>query len=855
MGHPKPLAFLFPVLALTAIVIGGTALLLLHDFIQEHEAARLADVVKDRARLLESLERHAILKEEAVQAPGFARRPRLTREKILTILREIHAAPDDWGRRGELLLVARERDMVRYLSSLSDPARERWEEIPFLAAGAEVMRRSLWGQSGIYHGPGFRGVDVIAAYEPVSGRNLGLVAQRERGDILAPLFQALLPIGGAMLAFLGLGAVLHQQAVRQSAREVRAGNGRFDALLEGSRDGAFGVDRRGRCLFCNAVGARMLGYAAPGDLTGREMHRLLLAADEVDDEAAGKVLRSWVGPPSQAWAESLFRMADGEALAVTWGSVPFAEEDRVAGAVVIFSDRERPPLGLVASEARYRDLFDRMAVGAVILEREADGGRFLLKDLNRAGEAWDRISRDDVIGQEVSDALPGVRDSGFLELCRRVWESGTPESLTTIFHDRDHHFRWRENDVYKLGSGDLVALYDDVTEAKQAERELTENQRTLTTLMDNLPGMAYRCRNHPHWILEFVSDGCRELTGYAPGDLMGKKTAIFTELAHPNEREAIWEKVHSALVDEQPYKLVYRMRTAGGVEKWVWEQGVGIYSVMGEVLGLEGFISDISERVEAEEKVRSLNLELEERVAKRTVALKAANQEMEAFTYSVSHDLRAPLRGVDGFSRILLEEYGDKLDDEGRRFLERVRAGTQKMGALIDDLLKLSRSTRGDLVSKPFDISAVAQSVFHHLREGDPERIVAFEVEPGIMASGDVRFINAVLENLIGNAWKYTGGKESALIRFGVRKEKGRNGETIYFVEDNGAGFDMRYADKLFAPFQRLHAASEFEGSGVGLATVQRIVHRHGGEVWAESEEGRGATFFFTLDETGRDHA
>ncbi|MBA2344073.1 MAG: hypothetical protein H0V83_03190 [Rubrobacter sp.] len=225
--------------------------------------------------------------------------------------------------------------------------------------------------------------------------------------------------------------------------------------------------------------------------------------------------------------------------------------------------------------------------------------------------------------------------------------------------------------------------------------------------------------------------------------------------------------------------------------------------------------------------------------------LQATNRELEAFSYSVSHDLRAPLRSMDGFSQILLEDYGDELDEEGRDYLGRVRAASQRMGNLIDDLLELSRVTRGPLRRASVDLSAIAASVAEGLRASDPERHGSFEISEGLVARGDAKLLRVALENLLGNAWKFTSKEPDARVEFGVSRQ---GVAQVYYVRDNGAGFDATYAGKLFGAFQRLHGSEEFEGTGVGLATVARVIRRHGGEVWAEGEVGKGATFYFTLE-------
>lgn len=245
-------------------------------------------------------------------------------------------------------------------------------------------------------------------------------------------------------------------------------------------------------------------------------------------------------------------------------------------------------------------------------------------------------------------------------------------------------------------------------------------------------------------------------------------------------------------------------------------------------------------RREAEMQVRDLN----QRLARDNATLQGLNRELESFSYSVSHDLRAPLRSIDGFSKALLEDYGEQLDAPGRDYLNRVRNAAQRMGHLIDDLLKLARVSRTDLKKDDVDLSLVARRICTELRQRHPQREVEIEIAPGLKTEGDPRLLQIALENLLDNAWKFTAKRPQARIEFGKLE---REGHTVFFVRDNGAGFDMAHSDKLFGVFQRLHAMTEFEGTGVGLATVQRIIYKHGGRVWGEAERDRGAVFYFAL--------
>jgi len=252
----------------------------------------------------------------------------------------------------------------------------------------------------------------------------------------------------------------------------------------------------------------------------------------------------------------------------------------------------------------------------------------------------------------------------------------------------------------------------------------------------------------------------------------------------------------------------------------------------------------VRELESAHGELRRLNVELEDRVRRRTADLEASNKELEAFSYSVSHDLRAPLRSIDGFSQMLLEDYSDQIDEDGQDALTRVRKAAMRMGELIDSLLSLSRISRQELTAQTVKADEMVASIAEGLRHDYPERDVVLEIQPGVTACADPLLLRVILENMLSNAWKFTGEKPIAHIAFGTEEI---DGETVYFVRDDGAGFDMAYADKLFGAFQRLHTQSEFPGMGIGLATVARVVHRHGGSIWAGGVPGEGATFFFTL--------
>jgi signal transduction histidine kinase len=274
--------------------------------------------------------------------------------------------------------------------------------------------------------------------------------------------------------------------------------------------------------------------------------------------------------------------------------------------------------------------------------------------------------------------------------------------------------------------------------------------------------------------------------------------------------------------------------------------GIVAFVTFGQVQLISNtFLKNLRALREAKTELEKSHELLEEKVQERTLALTAANRELEAFCYSVSHDLRSPLRGIDGFAQAIVEDYEPVLDPQGRKYLEFIRSGVQRMGRLIDDLLALSRLTRVEMRVASVDMSALAEEIVQRFREESPKRSVEVRIEKGLVVTADPGLISIALENLLSNAWKFTSKSDNPLIEFGSMMDEA--GEKLYFIRDNGAGFDMAFSEKLFGAFQRLHANSEFEGTGIGLATVRRIIHRHGGHIHAQGEVRKGAAFFFTL--------
>lgn len=387
--------------------------------------------------------------------------------------------------------------------------------------------------------------------------------------------------------------------------------------------------------------------------------------------------------------------------------------------------------------------------------------------------------------------------------------------------------------IWILGAG------VDITERKEAERALCASEHRYQTLAEVAPVGIFHADASGN--CTYINERCCRFSGLSQEDARGDG---WLAALHPEDRERLAAEWRSGLQTGRPFRSECRIRHSDGAVAWVFAQAAPDRDASGAVVGYVGAVTNITEQKQAEQTIRNLNQELERRVMQRTAQLEATNKELEAFSYSVSHDLRGPLRAIAGFSQVLGEEVAERLDERGRHYLTRIRAGTEQMNRLIDALLTLSRMARMEMQLTGVDLSALAEAVAAEQRDADPERQVTVVVEPGLTAHGDPRLLRVLMTNLLHNAWKYTGKEEQARIVVGAEEH---DGERRFFVRDNGVGFDEARADKLFAPFQRLHSTAEFEGSGIGLATAQRIVNRHGGHLCAHGAPDRGATFYFTI--------
>jgi PAS domain S-box-containing protein len=614
----------------------------------------------------------------------------------------------------------------------------------------------------------------------------------------------------------------------------------YSILIQTSLDGFSVNDLAGNILDCNPALCQMLGYSRE-ELLKRKV-------SDIEAAESAPVISAHIQRIIQTGNDRFqtrLRRKDGSVIAVEISAqyVP-ALGQRLFVFARDISERKKAEEALLQSEENYRVLFEAESDAIFLIDDQS--GHILQANPAACamhGYSWDEIRSlsSDKLSAEVEQA----------EIVTRQ----IPPAPNQVFTFPLRWHRKKDGTIFPveitgrffIQAGRLVhiAAIRDITEQKKTEEALRQSEVKYRLLAENISDVI--------WILDattlrfrYVSPSVERLRGYTVEEALAQDMSASITPASAARVNQV-SPIHIAEFERGILKYyVEEIEQPCKDGSTVWTETSTRYSVNPENGHLEvyGVSRDISERKQAQEALRRLNDELEQRVVERTAKLQSANDELEAFSYSVSHDLRSPLRGIDGWSKVLLEDYGDRLDEQAHTYLIRVRSEAQRLGRLIDDILQLSRLSRSEMHKRPVNLSAIALEAASRLQESSPERAVELVIQPDLTASGDARLLEVALSNLFDNAFKFSAKAPCARIEFG---QTSHQDETAFFVRDNGVGFDMAYATKLFGAFQRLHGVSEFPGSGIGLATVQRIIHRHGGRVWAEARVDQGAAIYFTL--------
>lgn len=647
---------------------------------------------------------------------------------------------------------------------------------------------------------------------------------------------------GSFMGYRGVARDITEERMAQFA--LKESEARYRNTFDHAPVGIATLSPGGAWAAVNDTLCEILGYPRK-NLVGQPAQAVTHPEDQAEDARAYQQLSE--GKLSTFSREKRFLAQDGS---LVWARVTLSALEDTYGTtrglicvVEDITDRIAALHALQASEERYRRLVD-LAPDGVFVQRDG-----VIQFANRACQ--------EILGAQTEMDLVGRRLVDLLEPEFRAVEVDRLSRLTAgeegLSHLPPRHLRVRRLDggVVEVESGlsalevdkrpAVLCIMRDISERIAAERALRDSQRRYREVVESVNEVIFQTDPAGRFI--FLNQAWTKVTGFRPEDSLGR---ALVEFLHPDDRARTRAKFQEVLGGSKPVisHCELRLRTRDGQVRWIEGAFQQMIEAPGERPGLTGSLDDISSRKIAELTLRNLNQELETRVRLRTTELENSNRELEAFSYSVSHDLRAPLRAIDGFAHIIEEDYAERLDPAGRAYLARIRTASHRMAALIDDLIELARLTRQPLRREYVDVSEMVEQIVEELRAENPQQEVALHLTQGLSAHADRPLLRVVLENLLRNAWKFTVKAPHPQVTISAERV---DDKLVYCVADNGVGFDMAFADKLFRPFHRLHGSGEFSGSGIGLATVQRVIQRHGGRTWAEASPNSGAQFYFTL--------
>ena len=702
--------------------------------------------------------------------------------------------------------------------------------------GADELQRTIAGAAETA-----RIVSIIA---DMTAEERSLLSLRQNEASESVRRTRLVQTVGTLASFLMIAFAFRrlQRETRRRAESEILAEENADTLattLHSIGDGVISTDTDRRVVAMNPVAETLTKWSID-DARGRPFEDVFRIVNEKTREAAANPIERALRERSVVGLENhtVLLAKDGSETPIADSAAPIQDASgNLRGAVLVFRDVGAERAAAVALEDAHAFLDSIVEnLPAMLFVKDAVDLRFVR--LNRAGEELLATNRDELVGKSDLDLFPRDQAESFRAADRAVLAAREVIDIPEEPIVTPRGQRWLHTKKIPIADAEgapkyLLGISEDITERKamtdrlaiareQIARERDVLDRFFTLSIDLL------CIAGADGYFKRISPAFDTL-GYAREELLSKP---FLDFVHPDDVAATLAEVEKLRAGLPTLHFDNRYRCKDGSYQWLsWTAA-----------------PDSSGTLYAIARNVTLAKKADEDLRRAKAAADAANRELEAFSYSVAHDLRAPLRGINGFAEALLEDYAGKLDEEADDHLRRIAAGAQRMGHLIDALLALSRVTRTDVRRERVELGALADDVIAHLRAEEPTREVEIAKHGDIVVRGDARLLRALMDNLIGNAWKFSRRRSRTRIEIGTVV---KDGALVCYVRDNGAGFDMAYADKLFAPFQRLHAATEFAGTGIGLATCQRIVARHGGVIWAESQPDRGSTFYFTIPETG----